>query len=175
MSIDTCNESPMHTQMPYTTKNGVKTEVDANLAFTLELMKCLGVETYYSCEGDKPKKGEPPSPAYILGNGRDMLRLEMQIKRLAKQGKLSDDSVWVVKNLFGKRHTIAISHFVADESGRERTCFQLQFGDLRYYGVPRAGVTKTWSKEYGFRINWKWPTYKTSEVARMLAEVYQFA
>lgn len=182
MSINTCNEGPTHAQVPYTTKNGVETEVDANMAFTLELLKRLGVETFYSCEGDKRTKTMPSSPAYILGNGRELLRLEMRIKRLAKQGKLSLEAYQTARFLFGRQHTISINHFISDSRGlisdsrgRVETRFELNFGDLSYHGGPAAEVSKLFSTMYGFRINWKWPMRKTSDVARLLAEVYQFA
>jgi hypothetical protein len=163
MSHECMPKNPTHTQTPYVTKNGVETTVDANLAFTLELLKLLGVETFYSCEENYGK-------SYVLGNGLDFVRLERKIKKLAKQGYLSRDSAKVVKRLFGKQHSIDISVGRYAKNGRPLFEVYLHLG-----GEHQSCVSKDLHSNHGFRVDWRWPTTKTSEVARMLAEVLQFA
>lgn len=155
-------KNPTHTQTPYVTKNGIETTVDANLAFMLELLKLLGVETYYSCEENYGK-------AYVLGNGLDFVRLERKIKKLAKRGYLSRESTKVVKRLFGKKHTVDIS--VGRYAKNGRPLFEVYL----HLGKHKSCVSKNVHSHHGFRTEWRWPEKKTSEVSRMLAEVLQFA
>lgn len=161
--IDPCCEGPEHEQVSYTTKNGIETEVDLGLSFTLELLKRLGVETYYSCE-DNYKS------AYILGCGVEMFRLEREIKRLARQGRLSRRSRKTAARLFGRKHTVEISHF-RDQG--TNLVFQMYFGQLGYNSGSAACVTKMYSTTRGFRIDWRWPGQKTHEIETLLDEVYR--
>jgi len=154
-------ENPTHTQVPYTTKNGVETTVDQGLAFTMELLKRNGVETIFSCEDND-------GSAYCLVNGRDMLRLERRAKKLMNKGPLTASSKMTVRRLFGFRHTVELSHFIEDG---ENLIFQLHFGELKYNNGSASCVTKCYSTKYGFRTGVRWPTSKTSDVNKLLAEL----
>jgi hypothetical protein len=133
------------------------------LSFTLELLKRLGVETYYSCEDNHDK-------AYVLANGRDLFRLEWEIKKLAKQRRLTISSVKTARNLFGRIHTGEISHF---RGKGNNLVFQMHFGRVGYNSGSSACVTKMYSTTHGFRIDWRWPADKTNEVESLLDEVYR--
>jgi len=157
-----------HTQVRYVTKNGVETQVDIGLSWTLEILKLLGVETYYSCEGDRDDRANLSNRPYVLGSGRDFLRLEREIKRLVRQGKLSRESTLFAKYLFGDCHSLELSHF-KDEGTDLR--FQFHIGEVSYNNGSKARVTKTYSNFYGFRTHWRWRWKKQAQLDRLLSEV----
>jgi|SRR6478736_163821 len=163
MAQHECNnpDTATHTQLPYTTKNGVETTVDRGSAFTMELLKRNGVETFFSCEDND-------GSAYFLADGRDMLRLERRAKKLVKKGQLTAASKMTVRRLFGFRHTVELSHFIEDGTN---LIFQLHFGEIQYNNGSAACVTKSYSTTHGFRTCVRWPTKVTSDINKLLAEL----
>ena len=76
-----------HVQVPFKTKTGTQVEVDEGMLEVLTLLRDLGVETYYSCQGDPRTDEHMGRNTYVLASGRDLSKLMAKIFWHHKRGR----------------------------------------------------------------------------------------
>ena len=115
-----------HVQVPFKTKTGIQVEVDEGMLEVLTLLRDLGVETYYSCEGSPRTDENLGRNAYVLASGPDLSKLMMKIFWHHKRGHYTQPSSAMVEDFLGGTKTFewgkfeAMKHRFLEDDGCER-------------------------------------------------------
>lgn len=167
-----------HVQVPFKTKSGIQVEVDEGMLEILTLLRDLGVETYYSCEGSKRTEEHMGRDSYVLASGRDMTKLLAKIVWHRKRGhytgpsaSLVDGYLGGVKNFeWGKFKAYKHKYLHNDGCERVKTVALRQLTLQGRYGFMYE-VEQLYSKRYGWRVGVRWrKTRLTKQVESLLRE-----
>lgn len=142
-----------HTQVPFITKNGTVTTCDEDLFDILTLLKQMGVETHYSCQGDV-------FGGYICAFTSGMRPVINKIVSLHGKGWLSNQSMQLLNDWC--REGVREVNLGNDYKIRWR-------GDdmpTQYFSYERevGGV-------YGDRTTVRWPKHRRHELKQLLIEI----
>lgn len=142
-----------HTQVPFVTRNGVETTCDEALFDILTLLKKMGVETHFSCQGDD-------FGGYICAFTPGMRPVINKTISLHGLGWLSDQSM----------------AFLDDwcREGYREVRWPAQ--DRRRYGhvnMPQQYFSYERDQEsiYGDRTTVRWPKHRKHELKQLLIEI----
>jgi hypothetical protein len=157
-----------HPQVLFTTLRGVETTVDEGLFIVLTMLKKLGVETQYSCQGDE-------YAAYVCAKAFGFDRLVRDIRRLSRSRRLSRASRKLVSNFESAHRKFEFNHWSGRGTSRqkERRIFYTSrtLGKNMRGKKQRFSFERSISKRYGHRITVRWPVGQTPAVERLLSEV----
>lgn len=155
-----------HPQVAFETFRGIMTTVDEGLFDLLTMLKKLGVETQYSCQGNE-------FAAYVCAEAKGFDKLIRHIRRAAKAGTLSEVSKHLFADFENGYRKIEISHFWNNRSGREGHFYYATrtLGRHLQGKKQRFSFERTISKRYGHRITVRWPVDLTPHVETLLEEV----
>ncbi len=145
-----------HCQVPFVTRNGVRTTCDEGLFDILTLLKQAGVETHFSCQGDSHS-------AYICAFTPGMRPIVNKVLELHDKLWLSDQSI----------------NLVSDWGNGYREFKPMMGCKPRYFEKNRHVKRKKqhFSHErennglYGDRTTIRWPKSRTNELHQLLVEI----
>ena len=145
-----------HVQVPFVTRNGVHTTVDEGLFDILTLLRKMGVETHFSCQGAE-------FSGYICAFTPGMQPVVSKIIELHDRGWLSEQSM----------------RFVTDWRNGYRELTRMMGTSPKYYQInPRVKrKPQHFSHErelngiYGDRTTIRWPKRRTHELHQLLIEI----
>lgn len=142
-----------HVQVPFVTRGGKQTTCDEGMFDILELLKQMGVNTQYSCQGDE-------FGGYICAFTPGVRRVINAAMRLHNDKWLSDQSMRLMDDwcLDGERHFRIASNRVAR---------------LRYDGDPKQyfSYERDPNSLYGDRTTIRWPKDRGDEFHQLLLEI----
>lgn len=146
-----------HTQVPFVTLHGRNVTCDEGLYDILTLLKRVGVETHFSCQGAE-------YGGYICAFTPGMRVVVAKVIELHNKGWLSDQSMRLVTDW-------------RDKGYRELTAI-MGMGTQYYMVNPRAKrKPQHFSHErelhgiYGDRTTVRWPKHRTNELHQLLIEI----
>lgn len=150
-----------HVQVPFRTLSGIQVEVDEGMLEILTLLRELGVETLYSCEG---VLGESEKwfkhDAYILCNGRQLTVLLAKIFWLHKRGRYSNRISWLAHRFANGTKDFEYGKFKVWEqksTGKKvhETKSKKQFVAEGKFARGYV-IEELYSKHYGWRATIRW-------------------
>ncbi len=156
-----CSDFTEHPQVSFITSNGLEATVDVGLYRTCLLLKRLGVETLYSCEGGN-------YDAYILMDGRDAMKLFKYIRRLERKHLYTQRTSDFLSVLRKADLTLELERFAAGQlSDRHSHAMWSRFGSAG----DLFAIGSSYSRTYGWRtrVCWTYPRH-TERFERLLEE-----
>lgn len=149
-----------HNQVPFVTKKGVVTTVDEGLLYVLTLLKDLGVETQFSCQGDF-------FGAYVNADTPTFRPVILEALKRHREGSLSDSSmIFMYDFLYTGLRELTLDRRLksevrfADEEGYNPQCFSYE-RELKGLRGPRTTI--------------RWPKDRTVELQNLLVEILDHA
>ena len=152
-----------HAQVPFTTLKGQVVEVDEGLHDILAMLRGLGVETQYSCQGSST------GAAYVLANRRGMRRLVREIYARYLKGEYTPEIRELIENFRKGLIEHEFAHFPEPGSGRAPRQW------IYRRGRKKAGwyaMEWLYSRRYGLRVSIRWPQDRNDDVFKLLFETY---
>jgi hypothetical protein len=163
--MEICKTKVKHVQVPFRTSTGIQVGVDEGLLETLILLRELGVETLFSCQGEKPVGG------YILARGSDMTKLLAKMYYLHKRGRYSNKVSWLAHRFAGGTREFEygkFQKFVRKGDGVESVMTK-KINKISFGGTYRNGyqIEQMYSAHYGWRVRIGW--YKLDDIEHIEA------
>lgn len=146
-----------HHQVPFTTRNGLHVTVDEGMFDILTLLKEMGVETHFSCQGHD-------FGAYICSFTPGMQPVVSKILELHDKGWLSDQSTNLVSEWRNKGYRELVPMMGMGPKYQTRNVKTKRKPQHFSHERELNGL-------YGDRTTVRWPKTRTDEVHQLLIEI----
>lgn len=142
-----------HVQVPFTSRDGHQVTCDEGMFDILTLLKEMGVETHFSCQGDD-------FGGYICAFTPGMRPIVKKVVSLHGKGWLSDQSMNFLDDWCreGERHFKGFSN--------RRTWVREYWEEHQYFSYEHDVHSA-----YGDRTTIRWPKHRRHELKQLLIEI----
>jgi hypothetical protein len=156
-------DGPTHTQKVFRTRKGYLVKVDEGIFDILAYLHALGVDTLYSCQGDR-------YPAYVLADARSFNRLVRRILRNYLRGRYSPETRATVRNFLRGRRELNFDVY----TGQGHVQW---FGHSIHFGSNRRRQRYEYEyiidNHWGFRLAIRWPKKHNERIFDLLVETLE--
>lgn len=163
--------NPDHDQVDFETRRGELVTVDEGLLEVLTLLKELGVETLYSCQGNH-------FDAYVCAYTKGFDSVIRRALSLYRKQMLSGPSMRVIwEFIHGEKELdfSASKHFGAYYRDGDADHFRFSFRKVFHINQQKTphrwAYEREWTTQHGRRTVLRWPPDKTFELEQLLKEL----